>query len=97
MNKLERIRMIQSMEFIIRNLNDERDIVSWFEIGVADGDIKYGDFGSTEKHFDDLDCYLSDDDFADLMDTFACIMHDATHRDCSGCFYCDGVLSKETN
>ena len=89
MNKVERIRMRKAMEFIVRQVNDEVVFGPWLAIGVADGDIKYGDL---EIDIDDdviLD-YCEDECFADLMDTFLYVMKRANKDG----LYCDGVISK---
>ena len=89
MNKYERMKMVAAMEFICRNLNDERAIEAWLIDGVADGDIDYGDFSCNET----LEDYVEDDEvFADLMDTFVGCIRFGKRRE--GTLYCDGVLSK---
>ena len=84
MNKEERLKMVSAMEFICRNLNDEADIEKWLVLGVADGDIPYGELC-------DDDYYIEDANFADLMDTFLYIMKTAY----KGGLYCDGIVSEE--
>lgn len=91
MRKQRRVQMIKSMEFICRNLNNEDHFMIWLNDGVADGDIEYGDFGCDDQSIEDLDYYLEDEHFADLMDTFLFVMKQAK-RD--GGLYCDNVLSK---
>ena len=90
MNKIERITMIKAMEYIIRNCNDEEDIMAWLEHGVADGDIAYGSLAPLPGDEDDLEYYIEDDAFADLMQVFLDILHNAAH---DGGLYCDGILS----
>ena len=90
-NAIERIKMIKAMEFICRNLNDEEVFSPWLSVGVADGDIEYGDLSIQNDDLDDLEVYYEDPDFADLMDTFLDIMAAARK---SGGLYCDGVVSK---
>ena len=61
-------------------------------LGVADGDIEYGDLSVGPDDADELGYYMEDGPFADLMDTFLrCMAH--ARRD--GGLYCDGVVSKE--
>lgn len=61
-------------------------------LGVADGDIEYGDLSVGPDDADELEYYMEDEPFADLMDTFLrCMAH--ARRD--GGLYCDGVVSKE--
>ena len=84
MNKTERLKMVSAMEFIARQINDEEVFVKWLVNGVADGDIEYG------KMCDD-EWYIDDNCFADIMDTFLMIMHQA---DMSGGLYCDGIVSR---
>ena len=89
----ERIKMVKAMEFIARQINDEDVFYSWLSVGVADGDIEYGDLQVTEDDADNLEYYYSDDkEFADLMETFRRIMAKARK---SGGLYCDNVVSKE--
>lgn len=85
MNKEERFMMVSAMEFICRNLNDEADLEHWITIGVADGDIEYGELC-------DDDYYIQDDVFADLMQIFLNVMRDAQK---DGGLYCDGIVSEE--
>lgn len=89
MNNAERIKMVKAMEYIARQINDEPAFEPWLIVGVADGDIKYGDL---ESNLDDdlvLD-YCDDETFADLMDTFLYVMKRAS----KGGLYCDGIISK---
>lgn len=92
MNKPERIKMVKAMEFICRNLNNEDHIMEWLTIGVADGDIEYGDLSADNEWSEDLDYYLEDDHFGDLMDTFCHVMKRAFKN---GGLYCDGVVSRK--
>ena len=89
MNKKERIAMVRAMETVCRNLNDERGIEAWYVNGVADGDI------TNETTDEELDDYIEDENFADLMDTFAFVMTKYANRnkEGNGIFYCDGVCS----
>lgn len=94
MNVIDRIEMVKAMEFIARNLNDEEILYDWLTVGVADGDIKYGDLSINRDDMEELDCYVrDDDDFAELMDTFLRIMSQARK---SGGLYCDRVVSKQS-
>ena len=89
----ERIKMVKAMEFIARQINDEEVFYSWLSVGVADGDIEYGDLQVTEDDKDNLEYYYSDDvEFADLMETFLRTMAKARK---SGGLYCHNVVSKE--
>ena len=90
MDKIERIKMVKAMEFICRNINDEEVFEGWLMDGVADGDIEYGDFGSTSLDAASLGYYLEDEHFADLMDSFLWCMKEAYK---SGGLYCDSVVS----
>lgn len=93
MKKVDRIKMVKAMEFIARQINDEDIFFNyWLVTGVADGDIEYGDLTATSDDFDNLDYYIEDDNFADLMRLFLKIMTKARK---SGGLYCDGVVSKE--
>lgn len=91
MNTNERIKMLKAMEFIARNVNNESFLNGWLALGVADGDIEYGDLSVGPDDADELGYYMEDGPFADLMDTFLrCMAH--ARRD--GGLYCDGVVSK---
>lgn len=84
MNKQERYEMIRAMETIARCVNDEYVFELWLLYGVADGDI---DEDTTP---DDLESYMEDDEFSDLMTTFLTVMKHA-YKDG---LYCDGIASK---
>lgn len=86
MAKSDRIKTVRAMEHIARQINDEDVFVRWLLVGVADGDID-----GTEKD-EDLEFYIEDDTFAELMDTFLRVMVRAYK---SGGLYCDGIVSKE--
>lgn len=95
MNTKERVKMVKAMEYIARQLNDERIFMGWLSIGVADGDIPYGDLdyrGNGDEVDEGLEYYCEDARFADLMDTFLRLMKRAVVND-SG-LYCDGIVSK---
>lgn len=88
MNRTDRVKMVKSMEFICRQLNNE-DLFydSWATYGVADGDIEYGDLSIDNE---DADFYIYDDLFSELMSEFLLAMQKAIS---DGGLYCDGVLS----
>ena len=93
-NPIERIKMIKAMEYICRCLNDEEQFYEWLLVGVADGDIEYGDLSIGNDDIANLDYYIEDDEFADLMHTFLQLMAEALK---DGGIYCNGILSKEMN
>lgn len=87
-NMMERVRMVKAMEYIVRQVNDERVRNRWRMNGVAYG-IEYGDFAPVD---DNMDCYCEDNDnFAELMDCFLRVMRLASY---TGGLYCNGVFSK---
>lgn len=92
MNAIERIKMVKAMEFLARRLNDEEIFEEWLIEGVADGDIEYGDLSLKSGDLENLDFYIEDEHFAELMKLFLVVMN-AALRDDSG-LYCDGVVSK---
>ena len=92
MDKAERIKMVKAMEFICRQVNDEDNIGTWLTLGVADEDIEYGDLEVKDSDADDLEYYIEDDEFGDLMDTFLFTMKKCWK---SGGLYCDGVVSRK--
>ena len=83
--------MVKAMEFIARSVNDEGVFEGWLVSGVADGDIQYGDLTVNDGDAEDLEIYLGDEEFADLMNTFLRVMKNAKR---SGGLYCDDVVSK---
>lgn len=85
MNLHERAEMVRAMEKIARSINDENVFETWLVSGVADGDI---DESTTDEELMD---YCSDDEFADLMDTFLFVMARANK---SGGLYFDNIVSK---
>lgn len=94
MNKEERMKCVKSMEFLVRQVNDEEVFTEWLGIGVADGDIPYGETEITSEDEDVLDYYIENENFSDLMGLFLEIMHDARN---SGGLWCDTILSKDYN
>ena len=88
-NMEERAKMVEAMEYICRQLNNENHFMTWLSVGVADGDIEYGDFTGDNP----IAQYYAedDDDFADLMQLFLTIMSRAKNN---GGLYCNGVVSK---
>jgi hypothetical protein len=84
----DRKKMVACMEYIARQLNDEEILVgNWLSLGVADGDIEYGNLDE-----DDIEeYYVQDETFAELMTTFLNCMEEANE---SGGLYCGGVVSK---
>lgn len=98
MKREERIKVVKAMELLARQVNDCDVFNFWLSLGVADGDIEYGDLESPEVNGIqddagcDLDMYYEDDTaFSDLLDTFLALMVKAYR---SGGLYCDGVWSE---
>ena len=87
-----RVKMVKAMEYIVCQLNDETLMESWLMAGVADGDIRYGDLIVRDEDLDDLEYYIEDGEFADLMGLFLRLMSRANK---SGGLYCDKITSKE--
>ena len=85
MNKKARCEIVRAMELLARAINDEDIFEAWLIDGVADGDI---DDGTTDE---ELDWYIEDENFADLMETFLHVMAKARK---SGGLYADRVVSK---
>ena len=91
MKKIERIKMVKAMEYIARQINNEEVFESWLLVGVADGDIEYGDLSVKTKDVENLECYINDDEeFSELMETFLRLMKKAK---ADGGLCCDGVVS----
>ena len=93
MNTNERKKMVLAMEYIVRNLGDEDIFMSWLYTGVADGDIPYGCLDPETLDEDgfplDLDYYIKDEHFSELMGLFLRMMSRARK---SGGLYCDGII-----
>lgn len=81
-----RAKMVRSMEYIVRSINNEDIMYSWLLCGVADGDIN-----GQETDEDLADYYEDDETFAEIMNLFLKLMSKA-YKD--GGLYCDGVVSK---
>lgn len=90
MNTIERIKMVKAMEFIARQINDELVFDHWLTVGVADGDIDYGDLTVNGDDEEMLDYYLKDENFKDLMQLFLRLMASAKKN---GGLYADGVVA----
>ena len=85
MKKKLRAEVVRAMETLARSINDEYVFEEWLICGVADGDIDH----TTED--EDLEYYIEDETFAELMGTFLNVMARAKK---SGGLYVDGVVSK---
>lgn len=86
MNKAKRCEAVRAMETLVRSVNDEAILLDrWFVSGVADGDI---DKDTTDE---DLDYYIEDENFSDIMACFLRCMADAKS---DGGLYIDGIVSK---
>lgn len=87
MSQSERVALVRAMETVARAVNDEELFINiWLSLGVADGDI---DESTTDE---ELDYYITDESFRDLMDTFMYLMTKAYKN---GGLYCDGVTGGE--
>lgn len=84
--------MLKAMEFIARNINDETILNRWLALGIADGDIEYGDLSVGLDNADRLKYYMEDEAFADMMHNFLWCMARAWK---SGGLYCDSLVSKD--
>ena len=85
MNNHQRCMVIRAMETIIKAVNNTELITHWRVEAIADGDIRPG---TTDE---DLEYYIEDKAFADLMDTFLRVMRNAQE---DGGLYVDGIVSK---
>lgn len=86
MNTKKRIEVVKAMETLARSINDEGVFDTWLLCGVADGDI------NENTSDEELEFYLEDKEFADLMHTFLKCMNGAYKN---GGLYVDKVVSKE--
>lgn len=88
MNMTERVRMVKAMEYIVRNVNNEDLLEPWLAVGVADGDIPYGDLSDD---IGETEYWTEDENFSELMGLFLKIMFGAKK---DGGLYCDNILSE---
>ena len=86
MRKKLRTDVVRAMETLARSVNDEMVFEGWLMCGVADGDIN----ATTED--EELEYYIEDETFAELMGTFLRVMARAKK---SGGLYVDGVVSTD--
>ncbi len=89
--KEERIKSVKAMEFLARQINNENIFESWLINGPADGDICYGDLEVKPEDFEDLEYYIEDNEFRDLMKTFLKLMCQAKD---DGGLYCGNVCTE---
>lgn len=87
-NAIERKKMVLAMEYIVRQINDEEVFMPWLSVGVADGDLRYGEWDPENVE----DYYIENDNFRDLMDCFLRRMSGAKK---SGGLYCNGIVTEE--
>lgn len=92
MNRTERIKMVKAMEYIARQINAEDVFYGWLMVGVADGDIPYGDLTAADDDNDEAYYYTDDAQFSELMFHFLRKMRQAG---ADGGLACDGVCSGE--
>ncbi len=85
MNAKRRTEVVRAMETLARTVNDEMVFEEWLIYGVADGDI---DNNTIDE---ELEYYIEDEAFAELMGTFLNVMARANK---SGGLYVDRVVSK---
>jgi len=85
MDMHERAEMVRSMDRLVRAINNEAYLMSWFTVGVADGDI------NGRETDEDLEYYCEDENYGDLLGLFLILM---TKANKNGGLYSDGVLSR---
>ena len=84
-NENECYAMIRAMDMLARQTNNETALETWFQQGISDGDI------DTETPDEMLNDYISDEKFADVLDTFLCVMSESYKQ---GGLSVDGVNSE---
>lgn len=95
---IDRLKCVKAMEFLARQINDEEVFDGWLMMGVADGDIEYGDLNIDETNLDaDTNAEAmwwaeDEENFCDLMTQFLICMKNAWK---SGGLYCGDVTSRE--
>lgn len=89
--KEERIKAVKAMEFLARQINNENIFETWLSMGPADGDIEYGDL--TSDISEDLEYFIEDNEFRDLMKTFLNVMSRAKDN---GGLYCGTICTKRS-
>ncbi len=82
MNMKERVAVVRAMDLLARSCNDEEAMMGWLMCGVADGDI------TPETKDEDLDYYVEDDTFRELIGCFLRTMRRAG----KGGLYVNGVV-----
>lgn len=85
MNNHHRCMVIRAMEIIVQAVNNTKLITQWRVEAIADGDIR------SDTTDDDMEYYIDDDTFADIMDIFLQVMSNAQ---ADGGLYVDGIVSK---
>ena len=90
MNKIERAKVVLAMELLARQINDEDVLYGWLMGGVADGDLKYGEWDPEVVD----EWYLEDKNFKYLM---SCFLRKMVGAYKSGGLYCDKIVSDYTN
>ena len=90
---LDRAKAVLAMEYLARQINDEYVFEDWLSLGVADGDIDYGELTLTEDNIDSVLWFCEQDErFKDLLTVFLKCMKNAWK---SGGLYCGGVVSED--
>lgn len=84
-NEQERYSTIRAMDMLARQTNNETALEMWFAQGISDGDI---DLETPDEMLSD---YINDDKFADVLDTFLCVMSESYKQ---GGLSIDGVESE---
>ncbi len=84
-NEQERYAMIRAMDMLARQTNNEAALEMWFAQGISDGDR---DLETPDERLSD---YINDDKFADVLDTFLCVMSESYKQ---GGLSVDGVDSE---
>lgn len=84
-NENERYTTVRAMDMLARQTNNETALEMWFEKGISDGDI---DLETPDEMLVD---YIDDDKFADVLDTFLCVMSESYKQ---GGLSVDGVKSE---
>lgn len=86
----ERLQMVKAMEYIARCINNEDIAEPWLICGVADGDIPFGEVAVKSSDKVNLEYYIQDENFAELMRLFLSLMS-AAKKD--GGLYNGGIVS----
>lgn len=90
LQRKDRMKMVIAMEYIARCVNNEDIFDAWLLSGVADGDLPANEILISCRENPELDYYIQDKNFSELMQVFLRLMS-AARKD--GGLYSGGIVS----